>query len=92
LAGAQGLDERTLYLQGATDVIPLDPAQVSALTDNYLIAANASSRFENFSFRVAAENNSVVISTTATFLPPLRGAFTGPVTLLASAFATTPIY
>jgi len=92
LAGAQGLDERALYLHGATEVIPLDPAQVLALTNNYLIAADASSRFDNFSFRLAAENNSVAISTTATFLPPLRGAFTGPVTLLASALATTPIY
>jgi hypothetical protein len=92
LAGAQGLDEATLYSRGATEVIPLDPARVSELAHNYLAAANASARFANFNFSATTSHDTVLVSTTATFLPPLRGAFTGPVTLSSSALATTPIY
>jgi hypothetical protein len=92
LAGAQGLDEATLYLRGATEVIPLDPARVHELAHTYLAAANASTRFANFNFYATTSNDTVLVSTTATFLPPLRGVFTGPVTLFSSALATTPIY
>jgi uncharacterized membrane protein len=92
LAGAQGLDEATLYSRGATEVIPLDPSRVSELAHNYLAAANALARFANFNFSAITSHDTVLVSTTATFLPPLRGAFTGPVTLSSSALATTPIY
>jgi uncharacterized membrane protein len=92
LASAQGLDEATLYSRGATEVIPLDPARVSELAHNYLAAANAPARFANFNFSATTSHDTVLVSTTATFLPPLRGAFTGPVTLSSSALATTPIY
>jgi pilus assembly protein CpaF len=59
---------------------------------NYLAAANAPARFANFNFSATTSYDTVLVSTTATFLPLLRGAFTGPVTLSSSALATTPIY
>ena len=91
LSGAQGLDERVLYTQGASEVIPLDRTRVRQMTSDYLVAANAAERFQQFRFEVISDEQAVLVRTWAVLTPPLRGSLTGPVTVRATALATTPI-
>lgn len=91
LAGAQGLDQQVLYTRGAGEVIPLDPGLVQILTNEYLLAVRAHHRFANFAAHVTSDSRTVLVQTSASLTPPLRGSITGPVTLGATALATTPI-
>lgn len=91
LAGAQALDEEALYTRGAGEVIPLEPALVQAMAYEYLGLSRAPERFNDFAAEISSDRQTVLVQTSASITPPLRGGFIGPVTLRATALATNPI-